>query len=188
MSRPRKTATAIALVFGLAGFPLVAQSANSPTLSKRSVKPVAYGAPVLFRIPRLGIKAAVEKTSIDSKGQLAAPRDPKKVGWYRNGTIPGKRGNALIAGHVDWYDGPAVFWKLRSIRRGDVVEVVNDYGQVLRFRVVATGAYKNGSLPMDRMVRKTRAFHLNLYTCGGAFNRTERNYSHRVVVFTELIR
>lgn len=167
---------------------LVLPYTSSAAGSKVSKKPVPYGAPVELRIPRLGVKANVEKTSIDRKGELEAPKGPKQVGWYRNGTIPGKRGNAVISGHVDWYTGPAIFRNLGALRKGDVVEVINDYGTTLRFRVTGRGTYHNGETPLELIVGRSSGFHLNLYTCGGRFNRSQRDYSQRIVVFTELIR
>ncbi len=178
----RKIITTVVIV-SLASPPLSA-------LARTTAKPktVPYGAPMELRIPKLGLKAKVEKTSVDRQGQLEAPKNPKQVGWYRNGAVPGKPGNAVIGGHVDWYDGPAVFRSLGRLRRGDVVEVKNDHGRVLKFRVTAVGIYYNGSVPVAQITGPTKKRGLNLYTCTGSFNRSAKNYSHRVVVFTELIR
>ncbi len=156
--------------------------------TKTSRKPLPYGAPVELRVPRLGIKAKVEKTSIDRQGQLEAPKNRQHVGWYRHGIAPGERGNAVIGGHVDSYEGPAVFRNLHRLRRGDTVEVKNDFGRVSRFRVTGVGTYVNGELPLQRVVGKSRGFNLNLYTCTGSFDRSVRNYSHRVVAFTKLVK
>lgn len=178
----RKSATIIVI--------LVLTVAPSMALARTTAKPkvVPYGVPVDLRIPRLGVKASIEKTGVDRAGQLEAPKNPKQVGWYRNGTIPGKRGNAVIGGHVDWYDGPAVFRGLGRLRRGDIVEVKNDYGRVLKFRVTDVGTYVNGALPLQRVVGKSRGYNLNLYTCDGVFDRNARDYSRRVIVYTELVR
>jgi sortase (surface protein transpeptidase) len=154
----------------------------------RPNKPLPYGAPVELRIPKIGVTSKVEKTSTNRQGQLEAPKKPSQVGWYRNGTVPGKRGNAVIGGHVDWYTGPAVFQGLGRLRRGDLVEVENDHGRVLKFRVTKVGTYYNGSMPVAQITGPTTKFALNLYTCTGSYNRSAKNYSHRVVVFTELVR
>lgn len=166
---------------------LIAASLAAP-VHAASKKSVPYGVPVEFRIPRLGIRAKVEKTTVDKKGVLTAPKNPKQVGWYRNGTIPGKRGNAVILGHVDWYNGPAVFYRLNSIRRGDIVEVLNDYGAVLKFRVTEKSVYVNGSVPLKRIVGPTKGFRLNIFTCTGVYSRSAKNYSHRTVVYSTLVR
>ncbi|MBI4426152.1 MAG: class F sortase [Candidatus Kerfeldbacteria bacterium] len=149
---------------------------------------VPYGAPVELRIPKLSVTTKIEKTGINRQGVLEAPKNPKQAGWYRHGAIPGKQGNAVIGGHVDWYNGPAVFRRLGQLRRGDMVEVKNDHGQVLKFRVTGVGSYYNGSVPLARITGPTKKQALNLYTCTGRFNRSAKNYSHRVVVFTELVR
>lgn len=149
---------------------------------------VPYGAPVEFRIPRLGVSGKVEKTTVDAKGALTAPKDPKKVGWYRNGTIPGNKGNAVMLGHVDWYDGPAVFYRLRQVRRGDVIVVTNDRGKKLRFRVTKVKSYADGTAPIGEIAGPADGAHLNVFTCNGTYDRATKKYSGRLVIYTDLVK
>ncbi len=179
-------AVTVCIGLGLGPMPLHA-GPTKVVISDKGLPVIPYGAPVRLRIPRIGVATKLESTSIDSKGILESPKDPKKAGWYRNGPMPGQPGNAIIVGHVDWYDGPAVFYRLSRLRKGDIVEVVNDYKITLRFRVTEVRSYANGSAPLNKIAGRTKHTHLNLVTCGGSYNRSAKNYSHRIVAYTELI-
>lgn len=150
-------------------------------------RPTPYGAPIKLIIPSISVNAEVERTSIDQAGILLAPKDPKNVGWYHNGAIPGKRGNAVIGGHVDWTTGPAVFRSLRSMRPGAIIRITNDYGSKLHFQVTSIQVYRNGTVPIQKIAGNSRGIHLNLYTCTGSYNKYSKNYSHRIVVYSTLI-
>lgn len=150
-------------------------------------KPIPYGEPVKIEISRVGIRAAIEKVTISDRGILQAPRNPNKVGWYRNGAIPGKRGNAFMYGHLNTTRSTAIFWKLRNVRVGDIVVVTNDKGQRLKFRVTSRQVYARNAAPLRAILGSTSKRRLNLMTCAGTWSSRERNYSHRLVVYTELI-
>ncbi len=191
MTLPRSIIAAIVVVslLGAGALPLHAGAAARKSIVIKDDAPaVPYGAPVEFRIPRLGISGKVEKTTVDAKGALTAPKDPKKVGWYRNGTIPGNKGNAVMMGHVDWYDGPAVFHRLRQARRGDVVVVTNDRGKKLRFRVTKVKSYADGTAPIRDIAGPAESAHLNLFTCNGTYNPVTKKYSGRLVIYADLIK
>ncbi len=74
------------------------------------------GLPERLIIPALGINAAVAPVALDADGNMEAPGTAWGTTWYEPGPRPGEPGNAVIAGHVDFYGvGPAVFWSLRSL-------------------------------------------------------------------------
>ncbi|GIF68132.1 class F sortase [Asanoa ishikariensis] len=138
--------------------------------------------PSEVRIPRVDIRSALVGLDLDSKGELEAPVDFAKAGWYEQGTRPGEPGPAVIAGHVDSYRGPAVFFRLRELRPGDTIEVRRG-GQWLPFRVVATGHYPKDKFPTSRVYGATPGAELRLITCGGEFDRDKRSYRDNVVVY-----
>jgi hypothetical protein len=86
---------------------------------------LAPAVPTRVRIPAIGVDARLTGLSLESNGQLAAPpeSDRNLAGWYRAGTSPGSIGTAIIAGHVDTHQGPAVFYGLGALRRGNTIEV-----------------------------------------------------------------
>ena len=61
---------------------------------------------LLLALPRLGVTAAVTPMGYAADGRtLATPNSPWGVAWYQFTGYPGGGGNAVLAGHVDWYTG-----------------------------------------------------------------------------------
>ena len=56
---------------------------------------------------------------------MRPPVDFVKVGYYREGPMPGDPGPAVLAGHVDDTSGPKVFFRLRELRAGDPVVITS---------------------------------------------------------------
>jgi Sortase domain len=127
---------------------------TAPALSP-VVPPAARSAPVLLRIPAIGVAVSVSTLGLNPDRTVQVPTDFHQPGWFRLGPSPGQVGSAVILGHVDSYKGPAVFYRLRSLRAGDRVEVGLADGVVAHFVVRKVAMYpRNTSRPgrcMDRM-------------------------------------
>jgi sortase A len=143
--------------------------------------------PVELQIPALRIDAPIWQVGEDDSGGMESPWSDTAVGWFAPGFVPGQPGNAVIAGHVDWVDHAAVFYFLKNLTPGDLVNVVMDDGSVLTFAVDEVDQYDDGDTPMDRIFGNADQPHLNLITCGGVFDRSTHNYDHRLVVYTTLV-
>lgn len=141
--------------------------------------------PARLEIPKLGINAAVEDVGLDGKDRMDIPKKPTSVAWYEYGVAPGEVGNAVMAGHYDWYDGPAVFYKLKDLAPGDEIIVTDQESKKHAFRVVQQATYTANQFPLDEVFGSSNSPHLNLITCGGVFNRSSKSYSHRIVVYAE---
>lgn len=116
---------------------------------------------------------------------MATPEDPWNTAWYAPGARPGQRGNAAIAGHVDYAGiGQVVFWDLNQLGPGDEVLVETADGVTLRFVVQDSAFFRPATAPLQRIFGQTNAVNLNLITCGGAFDPVTREYDQRLVVFT----
>ena len=98
------------------------------------------------------------------------------AGWYGPGTRPGDPGSAVILGHVDSTRGPAVFFRLRELRRGDQVRVSRADGSVLRFVVQRTEQSDKQRFPTDDVYYPTLTPGLRLVTCGGLFDDRSGHY------------
>ncbi|MGM0852354.1 MAG: class F sortase [Bacillota bacterium] len=48
---------------------------------------------------------------------MAVTESFEKTGWYQGGYKPGESGNAVIGGHVDSRNGPAIFIILTSFQK-----------------------------------------------------------------------
>ncbi|HEV1997811.1 MAG TPA: class F sortase, partial [Candidatus Dormibacteraeota bacterium] len=75
-------------------------------------------------VPRIGVNAQVLGVGVARDGSMAVTRQSYTVGWYALGPAPGDPGDAVMTGHLDWYDtSRAVFFNLKDLRAGDAIEV-----------------------------------------------------------------
>jgi Sortase domain len=96
--------------------------------------------------------------------------------------MPGQVGPAVISGHVDSMSGPAAFYRLGDLRRGDPIRVLRADGDWLAFEVTASARYAKASFPTDAVFGPVTGPVLRLITCGGAFDRSSGHYLDNVVV------
>ena len=144
--------------------------------------------PVAVSIPALSVAGPLEELVADADtGELAAPADPARAGWYAAGVVPGDRGPAVIGGHVDSRSGPGVFFRLRTLRPGDLVDVTRSDGRTVRFSVIAVALYPKDRFPTEAVYGPTSGPELRLVTCGGTFDRSARSYDDNVVVDAALV-
>jgi hypothetical protein len=144
----------------------------------------AVAAPTGLAIPAVGLdRRELVDLGLDGEGRLEAPVEFDRVGWWSRGVAPGARGPAVLVGHVDSVAGPAVFFRLRDLTAGDVIDVPRADGSVVRFVVDAVERYPKDAFPTERVYGPTADAELRLITCGGSFDRAERSYVDNVVVF-----
>jgi sortase (surface protein transpeptidase) len=141
--------------------------------------------PTHLTIPGLGVSTRLVGLGLNGDGTVEVPSDPDAAGWFRLGTVPGARGSAVILGHVDSVDGPAVFADLTSVRIPDRVQVALSDDTTVTFEVTAVETYANDDFPADLVYAGTRrGRELNLVTCGGEYDSERGGYQSNVVVFT----
>jgi sortase (surface protein transpeptidase) len=155
--------------------------------SAAAPRPLPRSAPVDLRIPAIGVRTGLVPLGLGPAGALQVPSDFALAGWYVLGPTPGEPGPAVIAGHVDSYRGPAVFFRLSALRPGDLVRVAERDGLVAVFRVYAVGRYPKTAFPTGQVYANTAAPELRLITCGGTFDRSVRSYTDNVVVYARLV-
>ena len=86
-------------------------------------------------IPKAKVDARIVTLGIDGNGVMQSTSNAYDIAWYDFSARPGAGGNAVFSGHVDYHDvGPAVFWNLRDLQPGDVIEVHLDDGTVYTLR------------------------------------------------------
>lgn len=142
--------------------------------------------PTRVRIPAIRVDSPLEDLTLDSAGALRAPVDYGRAGWYADGTVPGDIGPAVIAGHVDSRQGPAVFFRLYQLRQDDLIQVQRG-SKWVTFRVVSTARYPKDRFPTAEVYGPTPDAQLRLITCGGTFNKTRRSYVDNVVVYAVVV-
>jgi hypothetical protein len=138
--------------------------------------------PVAVRVPAVGIDARVVPTDTDADRTLLVP-DPDRVGWFSRWPRVGADGPAVLVGHVDHTDGPAVLHGLDRVRPGDTVEVDRDDGSTVRFVVTALEHHPKDDFPTDAVYGPTDGPELRLITCGGPFLADEGHYRDNVIAF-----
>ncbi|WOI59517.1 class F sortase [Streptomyces fradiae] len=150
--------------------------------------PLPPSPPVRVRIPRVGVDAPVMRLGLAGDGSLEVPPagDRNLAGWYEGGAAPGARGTAIMAGHVDNEKGPAVFYALGALRKGDRLEVARADGRTAVFTVDAVEVYDNDDFPDEKVYGPSDRAELRVITCGGAF-APDTGYQGNVVAYAHLI-
>lgn len=143
--------------------------------------------PARLVVPSRGIDAHIQYVGVGKSGNMAVPTNFQDVGWYRYGTVPGQIGSAVIDGHVDNALGlPGVFKDLGKLKEGESVYIETKGGSRIRFVVTGIETYGYKEVPAQLLFGRADARRLNLITCGGSWIKTDKTYSERIVVYTEL--
>ena len=109
---------------------------------------------------------------------------PFLTSWYDRGSAPGQDGPAVLLGHVDSAAvGPAVFYRLGDLARGDLVYVTRKDHRTAVFRVTAVAVYPEQDFPTKQVYGFTPRPTLRLITCGGDFDERTHLYLDRTIVF-----
>ena len=139
--------------------------------------------PTAVEIPAIGVRSGLAELGLDTSGGVEAPNDFDVAGWFSLGPRPGQPGPAVIAGHVDSRDGPAVFYRLHELAPGDEVIVRRADGTTIRFTVTGAETYAKDAFPTDSVYGPVPGPELRLITCGGQFDRSRQQYRDNVVVY-----
>ncbi|MEJ2868806.1 sortase [Actinomycetospora sp. OC33-EN08] len=139
-------------------------------------------APVSVRVPAIDVaRDDVQRLGLTADGTAEVPADYDRVGWFAGGA---GRGPTVLLGHVDSRTGPAVFYRLRDLRPGDVVEVGRADGTTARYAVTRTEQVAKDRFPTFAVFGAVRGDVLRLVTCAGEFDRGARSYTDNLVVHT----
>jgi sortase (surface protein transpeptidase) len=144
--------------------------------------------PVRLEIDRIGVATSLQRLGRARDRTVEVPSEWDVAGWYEDGPRPGDPGSAVVLGHVDSRTGPAVFYRLRELRRGDRIEVVRSDRSRVSFRVDQVSQYDKRRFPTNEVYYPTLRPQLRLVTCGGPFDRASGHYVDNVIVFASLSR
>lgn len=148
------------------------------------VTSLAHIAPVQVLIPSIEVDSPLVNLGLNQDGTLEVPVDFGKAGWFTGGNYPGDPSGppGLIAGHVDDYTGPAIFYDLKNLVVGDEVHVVRADNSVAVFVVSATAQYPKNEFPAAEVYAPVPDSQIVLVTCTGTFNESTRSYLDNFVV------
>jgi sortase (surface protein transpeptidase) len=139
---------------------------------------------LLLAMPSIGVTAAVSQMGYERDGRTpATPNTPWGVGWYTFTDFPGRPGNAVMSGHVDWYTGaPAVFGRLRNVGLGDSIYIVLADGTPVSYKVERAEWVTPYNADVGEIFGITDREAITFITCGGAWDPVAKDYSHRLIV------
>lgn len=188
-----------AVVFNL-GFYYHAANSNNGTRNFPIHKAVATAAPkpqppktmprsnpVRLIIPSIQLNSELIPLGRYPDGSIEMPSWPSIPGWYKYGPTPGELGPAIIAGHLDTWTAPAIFWRLHELKPGSEVDVIRSDGTTAKFAVTEVTKLPRDSFPTKEVYGNINYAGIRLLTCGGTFNPKTMRYSDNTVVFGKLI-
>lgn len=162
-----------------------ASAASSSNNSEVTYDPTL---PDRLLIPSIGVDAHVQHVGLTATKNMGIPSNFIDVAWYKYGTVPGKKGSAVIDGHVDnALSLPGVFKDLDKAAKGDDVYVVDKNGTKLHFVIRDVQVYNYMDTPTQEIFHESNRTLLRLITCGGTWIKSQKTYDERVVVTAELV-
>ena len=160
---------------------VMGSSARGPSLPRSM--------PVSVNIPAIGVDSRLLHLGLNADGTIQVPSletSADEAAWYKYSATPGQIGSSVIEGHVDSYQGAAVFFRLGALRPGDTVNVTLADGVTAVFRVTGVREYTKSRFPAKAIYGATNFAALRLITCGGAFDYATGHYLSSTVVFASL--
>ena len=145
--------------------------------------------PVSVDIPAIGVTSKLLRLGLNADGTIQVPSLVTSAGeaaWYKYSATPGQIGASVIEGHVDSYQGPAVFYRLGALHPGDTIDVTLADGVTAIFRVTGVRQYPKSNFPTAAIYGGTDYAALRLITCGGVFDYATGHYLSSTVVFASL--
>ncbi|OKI62835.1 class F sortase [Micromonospora sp. CB01531] len=166
-------------------------SADDTATPNPDLAPAALprSAPTTISIPRIGVNAEIMRLGLNADGTVQVPplEQAMKAGWYAPGASPGEVGNAVIIGHVDSAKlGPAVFFKLGSLKAGDTISVAREDGSTATFTVNEVKSYAKTAFPTELVYGPSAKPSLRVVTCGGQFDQSSGSYLNNVIAFATM--
>ncbi len=172
--------------------PLPGDDAPAPrgdsTIEGPASRGMLHVKPKSVSIPAIKVESSLVSLGLNPDNSLQVPQDYSKAGWFTKGSYPGDLGGppALIVGHVDSKEGPAVFYKLNKLTIGDEILVDRADGSTAVFVVYDGQQFPKDSLPTEEIYGDRDGSELVLITCTGEFNAATGSYLDNYVVRAKL--
>ncbi len=143
--------------------------------------------PVRIWAPAMGLNAPLIPLGLNRDHTVQVPGSFSQVGWFKPGPEPGEPGAAVILGHVDSKAGPGAFYRLRGLRRGDLIRIQPRFGRRLTFAVTGSREVPKTHFPTRLIYKSSGPPTLRLVTCDGRFNSATGHYVDNLIVFARLL-
>lgn len=166
---------------------------KEPSISKKTVTSdeganLNFGLPVRLKIPKINVDTFLESVNLTSEGAIGTPKRQEDAAWFNLGPRPGEIGTAIITGHYGyWLNGKgSAFDNLYRLRKGDLLYVEDDNGQIISFVIRKIQRYDATANTTEALTSSDGKPHLNLITCEGTWNNLSKSYSQRLVIFADI--
>ncbi|WP_308163358.1 class F sortase [Nocardia alni] len=163
-----------------------AASSKAATTAAQTAPPISRSTPVSFKISSINATGSLIALGLNTDGSVQVPANYQQAGWYQKGPAPGEQGSAVILGHVDSYKGVGVFFYLKNVKPGNMIDVTRADGKTAHFKVTDVRMYNKTQFPDQLVFGPRGGATLQVVTCGGQFDQTTKNYLSNVVVYSSL--
>lgn len=163
--------------------PAAARTHDTPTqpAGDKNLPVLGPSRPLRITAQAVGLDAAVDTVGTAEDGTIALPGQGDHAGWYSGSVTPGQRGNALLVGHLDTTRGPAAFYPLGALRKGDRITVHRRDKSIAHFTVTALNVYNQDNFPAESVYAPATQPLLTLITCAD-WDTTTRTYTANLVI------
>ncbi|MEU8531377.1 class F sortase, partial [Streptomyces sp. NPDC048629] len=167
----------------------VAPTSAAPAPAAKNVAPLSRSEPVRVQVPSAGVDTGtgkVLKLGLAKDGTVEVPSvaDADRIGWYTKGVTPGETGPAVLIGHFDTANGPAVLKDVAKVKVGDPITVTRADGSRAVFTVRALEQVDKKTFPTQKVYGNTARPELRLITCGGAL--VDGHRPDNIIVYADL--
>ncbi|MEU9190407.1 class F sortase [Streptomyces sp. NPDC048484] len=165
-----------------------ADSAVADRPRQSAAAPLPFSVVDRIRIPAIQVDAPTVPVGLDMEGWVDAPspENPNLAGWFSGAVSPGEKGTAVVVGHVDNRQGPAVFYGLGALKKGNRVEIRRRDGKIAVFEIYGVEVFEKTDFPGDRVYGNSGNPELRVITCGGGFSK-QNGYDGNVVAFARMV-
>lgn len=134
--------------------------------------------PVKIFVPALDMSSSLVELHTDASRHILMP-PPDVAGWYRIA------GPLVLIGHVDDRSGPAVFYRLSGMKRGEKVEISSSDGSKAEFEITKLTDINKNSFPSMQVYTGSNK-EIRLITCVGPYS-PKSGYSDSLIAWGKQI-
>lgn len=143
--------------------------------------------PKYISLPTINSEGYIQRVGVDQNKQVAVPDNINMAGWFVDSVTPSQKGLSIIDGHVSGRYHDAIFKNLVNLKVGDHFQVTLGNGRVLDYKVINIQSVSVAQAPSVLFSQDPKvSSQLNLITCGGNYDESQKSFDHRVIVGAEL--
>jgi LPXTG-site transpeptidase (sortase) family protein len=145
--------------------PATTTPSAAPTPTSAST-PFFAARPYHMTIDKIGVSGPVVAEGMDANQVPIVPLEGDVVAWYDFSAQPGTAGNAVFAGHKTW-NGPAIFYNVDELQRGDTIRLTGDDGAELNYTVTDSFTVNENDPNAVSVMAPTKIAVMTIITCEG---------------------